>query len=150
RTAPAIVTWNGGGGDFNWNNALNWSTNALPTSTDDVVIDVPGTITVTQGSGTTQIRSVTCQENLAITGGSFRVTAGASNVNGDFSVSGNATLTAQGGGVSFAANSTTTITGATLQAFSGANLNLSHATSFTGGSGSTITANGPGTLNLSG
>src|SRR5437764_884468 len=25
RTVPAIVTWDGGGGDFNWNNAANWS-----------------------------------------------------------------------------------------------------------------------------
>ncbi len=34
-----IVTWDGGGGDSLWTNALNWSTDAVPLSTDDVFID---------------------------------------------------------------------------------------------------------------
>ena len=35
----ATVTWDAGGGSGNWSNALNWSGDTLPTSSDDVVID---------------------------------------------------------------------------------------------------------------
>jgi uncharacterized repeat protein (TIGR01451 family) len=38
----ATVTWDAGGGDDNWSNALNWSGNVLPTSSDDVVITTAG------------------------------------------------------------------------------------------------------------
>ncbi|NLC93777.1 MAG: hypothetical protein GX677_10045, partial [Treponema sp.] len=35
----ANITWTGGGGDGDWNNAANWSTNTVPTSTDVAIID---------------------------------------------------------------------------------------------------------------
>jgi uncharacterized repeat protein (TIGR01451 family) len=42
----ATVSWDAGGGDENWSNALNWSGDALPTSGDDVIITTAGTGTV--------------------------------------------------------------------------------------------------------
>jgi hypothetical protein len=33
------VRWDGGGGDNQWNNATNWSSDQLPSATDDVVLD---------------------------------------------------------------------------------------------------------------
>lgn len=33
------VIWDGGAGTNNWNDALNWDTDEVPTSTDDVIID---------------------------------------------------------------------------------------------------------------
>ncbi len=39
------INWIGGDGD--WNTAGNWSTNTVPSSSDDAVIDAPGTYTVT-------------------------------------------------------------------------------------------------------
>ena len=38
RLTPALVTWDGGGSDFNWENVLNWSGDVLPGVGDDVVI----------------------------------------------------------------------------------------------------------------
>ncbi len=45
RTLLAAVLWDGGGGDFNWTNALNWNNtgsidpNTLPGIDDDGTID---------------------------------------------------------------------------------------------------------------
>ena len=33
------VTWDGGGGNANWHNPLNWDTNAVPCNTCSVIID---------------------------------------------------------------------------------------------------------------
>lgn len=73
RSLLATVTWDGGGGNFDWNTLDNWSTNALPVSGDDVIIpDLVGTPTITSG-GTVGINSLTATEALAVTGGSFSV-----------------------------------------------------------------------------
>src|SRR4051794_33180327 len=40
------VTWDGGGGNSDWNNPLNWDTDQSPGSQDTVVIDLTGTFTV--------------------------------------------------------------------------------------------------------
>ncbi len=45
----AAVTWDGGAGTSNWNDALNWSNDAVPTDVDDVTLDnssVAGAYTV--------------------------------------------------------------------------------------------------------
>jgi hypothetical protein len=44
----ATMTWDGGGGSSSWKNPLNWSTDDLPTSVDDVTIS--GTVSVTVDS----------------------------------------------------------------------------------------------------
>ena len=111
RRVLAAVSWDGGGDGINWSDGLNWSTNALPTSADDVTISVPGTITVTHASGNDTIRSLTSAENLSITGGNLTVTTGASSVSGTFNLAYPATLSVNGAGASFVANSTTTFSG---------------------------------------
>jgi subtilisin-like proprotein convertase family protein len=83
--------WDAGGDGANWTDALNWSNNVLPSSSDDVVIDVPGVQTIQLISGTQSIRSLSSQENLTITGGSLSITQ-PSVVNGSLTVSGGGTL----------------------------------------------------------
>ena len=68
---PSTVRWDGGGGDFDWNNRFNWDSDALPTGADDVIIDVAGEITVSHSSGTNSIRSLQSQETLSLSGGSL-------------------------------------------------------------------------------
>src|SRR5688500_5535771 len=73
RTTPAAVLWDGGGGDFNWHNALNWSADALPGATDDAVIGSSfAGITVTSSLNAT-INSVQSEAGLTISGGSFSI-----------------------------------------------------------------------------
>jgi hypothetical protein len=130
RRVLAAVSWDGGGDGINWSDGLNWSSNALPTSADDVTISVPGTITVTHASGNDTIRSLTSAENLSITGGSLTVTTGASSVSGTLSLSNVAQLGVNGAGASFVANSTTTLNGGSLFAGAGGQLNLPNATTY--------------------
>ena len=35
RAVPAVVSWDGGGGDYAWENNLNWTANTLPVAGDD-------------------------------------------------------------------------------------------------------------------
>ncbi|HXK35117.1 MAG TPA: hypothetical protein VJ103_01255, partial [Candidatus Paceibacterota bacterium] len=37
--AQATITWDGGGSTDNWSEATNWSTDTVPTSSDDVIFD---------------------------------------------------------------------------------------------------------------
>ena len=92
--AAAFVSWDGGGGDFDWNNPDNWDPNGLPGATDGVIIDVVGDITVTHSSGTTSIYSLSSEEALVLSGGSFAISA-ASTINSALTLSG-ATLTGAG------------------------------------------------------
>src|SRR5262245_39952190 len=64
RCVPANISWDGGGGDFNWNNALNWSSNQLPGLADDVTINVAGDVTIVHANGTTAINSLTSNESI--------------------------------------------------------------------------------------
>src|SRR5215208_7052339 len=71
----ATVSWDGGGGDNSWHTAGNWSGNVVPGLNDDVIVDVPGDITVVHSSGSTTVRSVQCSEAFQLTGGTFTLTA---------------------------------------------------------------------------
>jgi phage baseplate assembly protein gpV len=121
----ATVTWIGGSGD--WNTPANWSTGALPGPSDDVVLDVPGDMTITHSSGTHAVNSIQSQERFTLSGGTLTVSAASllvSNVTvggGTLSGSGDSTI-----------SGTLTWTGGTMS-----------------GSGQTIIAPGA-TLNLSG
>jgi hypothetical protein len=87
RVVPSTITWDGQAGDNNWGTALNWSTDTLPGSTDDVVIpDLPGTPSITS-SGTVSVQSVSSYETINIAGGSFTVAA-ASTLNAGLNLSG--------------------------------------------------------------
>src|SRR5262249_18624322 len=106
------VQWVGGSGD--WNTASNWSTGKVPGPDDDVVINVPASISVTISSGSQQARSLQSQEALTIATGAALTVTGASAVQGALVVAQNATLTAQGDAASFQASAATTINGANL------------------------------------
>lgn len=49
------VSWDGEGADGLWNTASNWSGDAVPTSADDVTIDVSGGVTVTIGTSVSAV-----------------------------------------------------------------------------------------------
>ena len=85
----ATVSWDGGGDGTSWADPQNWSGDILPGPDDDVVIDVPGDITVVHSgaAGTTVINRLTCRENLEVTGGTLDLAA-PSQIDGDFSLSG--------------------------------------------------------------
>src|SRR5262245_42822264 len=76
RTAPAVVTWDGGGGNFDWSTPANWSGDVLPGAGDDVVIDF-GAIdsTLTFAGGNSTVNSLTCHVPLVVSGGEFLMAA---------------------------------------------------------------------------
>ena len=46
----AQVTWDGGGGDLNWDTNNNWNPNGVPADTDDITIDCNCTINYDAGN----------------------------------------------------------------------------------------------------
>lgn len=88
RTLLAAVMWDGGGGDFQWNNPLNWDTDMLPGAADDVTIDFGANdFTVVHSGGTNLINRLTSAAALDISGGTLLVNS-ASTVDGDLQLSG--------------------------------------------------------------
>ncbi|MFO0979550.1 MAG: hypothetical protein U0996_24325, partial [Planctomycetaceae bacterium] len=73
RALLATVTWDGGAGTFNWFDANNWDTNAVPTTADDAVIpDLVGTPTITVNA-TTTVNSITSLERIAFSAGTITI-----------------------------------------------------------------------------
>jgi hypothetical protein len=97
RRTPT-VSWTGGAGTLNWNDAANWSGKSVPGTTDDVIIQaaVSGPIQISHAN---TVHSLTdTSANLLLTGGSLSL-AGASTIgqnltmqNGRFVASGNVTI----------------------------------------------------------
>jgi len=108
----ATISWSGAGGDELWSNPANWTGGAVPTPDDDVVINVPGGVTVRMDAPNTSVRSLQCQESFVIEDGPFTVTSGASVVNGSFRMvggwNGNQTLAVVGPGTTFTVNGVVT------------------------------------------
>ena len=76
RCLLASVSWDGGGDGTSWHDALNWSGNVLPGSSDDVVIDVDTEeITVIHSAGTSIVNSLLSTEALVLAGGTLAVTS---------------------------------------------------------------------------
>jgi hypothetical protein len=75
RLCFSLVSWDGGGDGISWDDSLNWDSNTLPTSTDDVVIDVPGEPTVRHVAGNTVVNSITSSEILVLAGGTLTINA---------------------------------------------------------------------------
>jgi formylmethanofuran dehydrogenase subunit C len=74
RTLLAAVHWDGGGGDENWHNPLNWSGDVLPGPGDDVTIDISGeAITVRFSAGSATVASLFSTERLEMEGGALTV-----------------------------------------------------------------------------
>jgi hypothetical protein len=63
------VTWDGGGDGTSWHDANNWSGDVVPGAADDVLIDVPGNITVTHSFGSHAVRSLHSEEAILISSG---------------------------------------------------------------------------------
>jgi hypothetical protein len=68
RTLLSTINWiSTSSGD--WDTAINWDANRVPTSSDDVVINVPG-VTITHALGVSDsVDSLTSQEALVLSGG---------------------------------------------------------------------------------
>ncbi|MFA6242741.1 MAG: hypothetical protein WC655_17515, partial [Candidatus Hydrogenedentales bacterium] len=122
----ATVTWDGGGDGSTWASAANWSTNALPTSADDVIVnDGGGLITIT-AAASVSVKSIQCEENLNFTSGSLSVT-GPSVINGSLTAATGCTITVTGATASLQVNGAASISGANLYANSGGQLLLPSA-----------------------
>ena len=103
RLPLAAVLWDGGGDSLSWHDPLNWSGDQLPSASDDVTIETSD-LCITHGSGTTEIRSLASNAAINLTGGSLTV-KGPSIVHNAFTVSGGATLSAEGQNARFTAGS---------------------------------------------
>ena len=51
RVLLSNITWTGDADGTNWTNPGNWSSDAVPGSTDVVTINVPGNVTIQIASG---------------------------------------------------------------------------------------------------
>lgn len=69
RALLAAIAWDGGGGDSLWSNPLNWSTNTVPTLTDDASISLPGPRTIIADAGPIRVKSLTVDEKLVVNAG---------------------------------------------------------------------------------
>lgn len=87
--AGSQLKWiNPAGGD--WNDPKNWDAGAVPGPDSDVLIDMPGNVTITHASGDSVIRSLVSKNAFALTGGSLSA-AKSIKVDNTFTLS-NATL----------------------------------------------------------
>ncbi|MBX7105906.1 MAG: G8 domain-containing protein, partial [Gemmataceae bacterium] len=130
---PALVSWTGDADDGLWSTAKNWNNNAVPTSNDDVMIDVPGEQTVTINAGNVTVRSITSFENLTVNGSaSLTLTSGFSTVDAMFQVANNRRFHAQGPTTRFICYGQTTVDGATIWATQGARILLPGVTAYDG------------------
>lgn len=66
RVLLAAVAWDGGGDGQSWDDPLNWDTDSLPGTDDDVTIDVPGdpSIVLDSGAGAVVVNSLHSEEFL--------------------------------------------------------------------------------------
>jgi hypothetical protein len=152
RIVLSTVTWvNPAGG--NWSVPANWSTDALPGSGDDVVINQAGSPTITMDVSSVSVHSVTSSDPFVVAAGkTLTVTAGASQFTGSLTVGSNSTLKATNAGTTLTASGTTNVDGSNIIASGGATLSLPSLTSYSylGNFGLTVQATGTGSvLNLS-
>ncbi len=148
RTLLSDVTWTGSADGKSWAVAGNWSDDAVPTSNDDVTIDLGGNPTIQITSGSQSVHSLTSTDPLSISGGSLSLAA-SSTISGGLAMTGGS-LMASGSGVVVTVTGTTTDSGGSLYAENGASLSLSQLTGYTGnGATTTLEATGTGsTLTL--
>ncbi|MFN5528969.1 MAG: hypothetical protein ACK5F7_00155, partial [Planctomycetaceae bacterium] len=72
RVLLAAVAWDGGGDGVSWTDRLNWSTDLIPGSSDDVVVDL-GTATIRHDSGTNSVKSLTLKNPFQLRGGTLTI-----------------------------------------------------------------------------
>jgi len=100
---------------------LNWSGDAIPGTTNDVIINIASNVVIVSRSNVT-VRNVQNTGGLLITNSDFVVTSNASFVNGLLAIANARSFTAQGSNTTFTANGPAAIAGANLYANSGARL----------------------------
>ena len=127
RTLLSAVTWTGGGGDNNWDTAANWSTDSVPTSGDDVTINIAANV-VHSDNDDDSINSLTSTEPLTISGGTLSIAA-ASTIDSTLSITGG-TLTGTG---NLSVSGLVTLTAGTLSGASELNANGGMLINPTGG-----------------
>ncbi len=81
RLMLAAVFWDGGAGNDNWHNPLNWSNDALPTSADDVMIADTALPEIRLQSAVS-IRSLTTSENVRVGSSQLQISENAT-INAD-------------------------------------------------------------------
>ena len=92
RTLLSTINWiNPSSGD--WENPANWDLHRLPTSADDVVINMSG-VTVTHSTLNDAINSLSSQDALVLSGGMLSI-ASTSSIDNNLTISGG-TLTGAG------------------------------------------------------
>ncbi|WP_020474715.1 LamG-like jellyroll fold domain-containing protein [Zavarzinella formosa] len=98
RSNPAIVTWDGGAGTFNWTDPANWDTDRLPTADDDVVLATERAFVDITNSAAVTVKSLTSIQPLEVdVGASLNVLEDAAldnsiYVSGSFSTGGDVHL----------------------------------------------------------
>ncbi|HID39163.1 MAG TPA: hypothetical protein EYP36_06585, partial [Calditrichaeota bacterium] len=70
----AVVSWDGGAGTSNWNDALNWSNDQVPTSADNVTIGTGYSVQLIDGNDGNCL-DLTIQNGASLTIGSKTLTA---------------------------------------------------------------------------
>jgi len=155
----AIISWDGGGGNFSWQTAANWSGDTLPGTNDTVLISVASNITVASSANVT-ILNLQCSNNLALSGGSFVVRNGDSVVQGQLSASGFPSLSASGAGTKLTVVGDVSANGASFLVTTGATISLPRLTTYAAGvscfaiqwsaTGSGAVLDLPGLTNLTG
>ena len=131
--AAAPITWTGAV-DGSWHTPGNWDLDRVPGPGDDVVIpDLPGTASVTYGTGSTSVQSLECDEVLILSGGTLDIAA-ASTIGNTFTLSGSGTVLTGSGTVTINGDFT----------WSGGTISGSGTTKI--GSASVWTVSGPGAV----
>ena len=113
-----MSSWTGHGDGTSWTDASNWSNNEMPTSSDDVTINLSGNPTIQIASRTQSVNSITSTDLISIGGGSLSVAAN-STLSGGLTMTGGS-LIASGMGVTLSVTGTTTVSGTSLEAQAGA------------------------------
>ena len=158
RRLLTVINWNGLGDGTTFTSGANWVGGVAPGSSDDAVINVGGSPTITLSSNVT-VHSLSSNNNFSITGGNLTVDA-TSSVSATLTINSNGTLAASGSGTTFSASGATTVSNANLFAQSGATLSLPTLTSYSDstnayfleatGAGSVLSLNGLTSLSSSG
>jgi hypothetical protein len=109
RTVPATVVWDGGGGDLNWNNPLNWfnvdtgNSSYLPTNSDDVFAAVAGPIpnrpvTTIRVTANAQAKTLDARDNIVIESGATLGVVNQANFYEDLQIANGTLVNPQFGG----------------------------------------------------